>query len=123
MYDGGKIMAGLAVFVVLATAPFWYNLGQAKPVPEVVKPAEGECVLPGEQMRHDHMQVLNNWRDEVVRDGARFYTHPDGVKREKSLTLTCLGCHTKKAEFCDRCHDYTDVTPYCWDCHIIPEEE
>ena len=25
MYDASKIVAGLAVFVVLATSPLWYN--------------------------------------------------------------------------------------------------
>jgi hypothetical protein len=33
-----------------------------------------------------------------------------------------MACHTSKKEFCDRCHDYTSVTPYCWDCHLAPVE-
>ena len=37
-----------------------------------------------------------------------------------SLTNTCLGCHSNKAQFCDQCHNYLEVTPYCWDCHVDP---
>jgi hypothetical protein len=33
-----------------------------------------------------------------------------------------MGCHVNKSEFCDRCHDYTAVTPYCWECHVEPRE-
>ena len=29
----------------------------------------------------------------------------------------CLDCHSNTAEFCDRCHDYASVRPYCWHCH------
>ncbi|MBW2266037.1 MAG: hypothetical protein JRF28_07735 [Deltaproteobacteria bacterium] len=41
-----------------------------------------------------------------------------------SLQNTCMSdnCHAKKTEFCDQCHDYTAVEPYCWDCHIVPKE-
>ena len=27
-----------------------------------------------------------------------------------SLSNTCLDCHSNKAEFCDRCHNYASVT-------------
>ena len=40
--------------------------------------------------------------------------------RTKSLTLECLSCHSNKDKFCDECHEYLKVKPYCWDCHIIP---
>jgi hypothetical protein len=39
-----------------------------------------------------------------------------------SLTGTCLDCHSDKEKFCDACHTYSAVDPYCWDCHVIPEE-
>ena len=32
-------------------------------------------------------------------------------------------CHANKAEFCDRCHNYAAVKPYCWDCHIDTKGE
>jgi hypothetical protein len=40
-----------------------------------------------------------------------------------SLTNTCLDCHPNKDTFCDRCHNYMAVSPYCWDCHIVPEQD
>ncbi len=73
-------------------------------------------------MRANHMRLLNDWRDLVVREGERTYTAADGKVYEISLTGTCLKCHSNKETFCDRCHDYAGVTPSCWNCHIIPEE-
>jgi hypothetical protein len=40
-----------------------------------------------------------------------------------SLQNTCMQCHPNKAEFCDRCHNYASVKPYCWDCHVEPKEK
>jgi hypothetical protein len=69
-------------------------------------------------MRADHMTLLNEWRDLVVRENQRTYTATDGTEYEMSLTKTCLDCHSNKEEFCDKCHTYADVSPYCWDCHV-----
>ena len=64
------------------------------------------------------MELLNDWRMEVVRGQDRFYTASDGQVYEKSLTNTCMSCHTKKDEFCTKCHNYTAVEdPNCWNCH------
>ena len=65
---------------------------------------------------------VSEWRDEVVRDNDRIYTAEDNRRYYKSLSGTCMSCHENKGEFCDKCHDYVGVTPYCWDCHVIPEE-
>ncbi len=124
MYDKNKIIPGLVIFIALVTLPLWYNpvMGKASAMPELELPdAEQQCVLPSVEMREQHMQILDAWRDEVVREGQRYYVHPDGKTYEKSLTNTCLGCHTKRAEFCDKCHDYAGVVPYCWDCHVERE--
>ena len=126
MYNGGLIKAGLALFLVLATFPLWYNLAlgdsAARPELEMPDPAvHPNCVAPLEQMRSSHMDLLDDWRDAVVRDGERIYTADDGTKYEMSLTKTCMDCHTNKEKFCDRCHDYMDVAPYCWDCHNAPQ--
>ena len=52
MYNKGIIMAGLAVFIVLVTFPFWYNLGKAAPAPERILTAQAkaakECILSAE---------------------------------------------------------------------------
>ena len=127
MFDSGKVIAGLIVFVVLATLPLWWGTltGKESTVPDPVLPpalAGQHCVLSAEAMRASHMDILNEWRDRVVRAGERIYTNEDGREFVMSLQNTCLGCHTNKAEFCDSCHDYLGVKPYCWECHIIPEE-
>lgn len=127
MYDAGKIVAGIAVFLVLVTSPLWFNALSADSVepPQLPKPANGatQCVEATEWMRASHMDLLNQWRDAVVRSDERSYTSElSGITYEMSLTRTCLGCHGRKAEFCDSCHTYMAVSPYCWDCHVDPKE-
>jgi hypothetical protein len=73
-------------------------------------------------MRSSHMDLLNAWRDDVVRRADRVWVGPHGKEYDKSLSLTCMGCHSNKAEFCDRCHNYASVNPYCWECHVAPGE-
>lgn len=125
MQDKSKIIIGLLIFLAIITFPIWYNLAGGKatyrPDLKYVTDAE-ECVAPADYMTSNHMDLLNEWRDEVVRDKDRVYMAFNGNKYDKSLTNTCLDCHSNKADFCDKCHDYMSVDPYCWDCHIIPEE-
>ena len=74
-------------------------------------------------MRENHMQLLMDWRDSVVRDRIRTYKSSlTDKEHKKSLTGECLSCHVNKADFCDQCHNYRKVKPYCWDCHIVPKE-
>ena len=77
MYDTGKIIVGLVVFVILATSPLWFNaLTEAGPeAPKVVYPTNGstECVEAKDYMVPNHMDLLNQWRDDVVRRGERDY--------------------------------------------------
>ncbi len=127
MHDGGKIILFLIILLVLFTAPVWYNIigGQAgKEVNPVIatadEPGRDKCVYDKEYMLGNHMNVLNQWRDDVVRRGDRIHVTEDGRRFSKSLSLTCMDCHSNKEEFCDKCHDYMDVTPYCWTCHIEP---
>lgn len=125
MHDASKIVPGLIVFLALLTSPIWYNAaaGQATARPELELPAEEkQCIEATDYMRASHMDMLNSWRDEAVRGGARSYTASDGKTYDKSLTGTCLRCHSNKANFCDRCHDYTGVKPNCYSCHVVPEE-
>ena len=72
-------------------------------------------------MRKSHVDLLNRWKDSVVRDGHLRYVASDGTEYTMSLTLTCMECHSNKAAFCDRCHDYMQVSPRCWDCHTFPK--
>ncbi len=127
IYNKNIIIAGLIIFFVIITFPLWYNMGKAAPLPEPKltdkAKAAKECVRPKEFMRAEHMQLLDVWRDTVVRDAKRIYVNSEGKEFEMSLSNTCLDCHSEKAEFCDKCHNYASVTPYCWDCHIDPKEK
>jgi hypothetical protein len=125
MSDRTKIYGGIIVFLVLITMPVWYNLamGKARYRPDIVKPAGGgTCMMDTEYMKTRHMDLLNTWRDEYVREGKMMHKAPDGKMYVKSLSNTCLDCHSNKTEFCDRCHSYAGVDPYCWDCHVIPRK-
>ncbi|MBU0944414.1 MAG: sulfate reduction electron transfer complex DsrMKJOP subunit DsrJ [Proteobacteria bacterium] len=101
-----SIKTGLILFVLFLTLPQDANL----------------CVLPAEQMRVEHMQLLNVWRDDVLRTGDRSLIEIDGKRYPKSLQNACMKCHTSKKEFCDQCHINTSVTLSCWDCHLSPIE-
>jgi len=123
MYDSGKIIPGLIIFVLFITIPIWYNRGGGTEPPQPVLPKDAKvCVLPAAEIRAEHMKLLNVWRDEVLRDGQRTPVTVDGKKYPKSLMLNCMQCHISKKQFCDPCHTYASVRPYCWDCHLAPVE-
>ena len=127
MKDKKFIITGVIVFLIFATFPFWYNRGKAAPAPDLEYTAKAKaakvCVRSTEYMKAEHMQLLDVWRDSVVRRGDRIYVSPSGQEYNMSLSNTCLDCHSNKAEFCDRCHNYASVRPYCWDCHIDNPKE
>jgi len=127
MNDKKWIIAGIVVLAALLTLPFWYNMGKAAPVPELELTAKAKaakaCVMPTGFMKSDHMQLLDTWRHQVVRNSTRIFVNAQGQEFNMSLSNTCLDCHANKAEFCDRCHNYASVKPYCWDCHIDNPKE
>ena len=127
MRNAGWIIGGLVIFLVLMTSPIWYNVWSASSAdpPELEPPPNGskQCVEPVEYMRSFHMDLLNEWRNKVVRDGERDYASTaNGRTFDMSLSRTCMDCHSNKSEFCDRCHNFAAVNPYCWDCHVEPKE-
>ena len=125
MYDAGKIIIGLLVFLFIITIPLWYNIaiGKTSYIPELEKPTTADrCIAETDYMTSNHMDLLNEWRDLVVRGDQRVYVDSQGVKYEMSLSNTCLKCHANKDKFCDKCHNYLGVEPYCWDCHVDPKE-
>jgi len=154
MYKGGKIFASLIIFAALFTIPFFYNMGKVNAGPDVAldtpviqQLADQQCVESPEFMRANHMQLLNQWREEAVRNGQTVYINSQGTEFEISLQDTCLKCHaTEQAsnpvvlnnpantagvsnpaindspEFCASCHDYNAVKPLCWNCHFEPKE-
>ena len=137
MNDKMKIVIGLVVALVVLTVPFWYAFaaGRPDPAPSPALPA-GRCVE--KNMRARHMEVIDEWRNEVVRDGTtdKYESHDyPGDFYERSLTKTCLlQCHanaqveattaettegmTVRQRFCQQCHNYANVRPNCWDCHL-----
>jgi len=120
MYDKGKIIAGIIIFLILITFPIWYLTAhsQASHVPQLQTPTIGnECIESTDYMMDNHMKLLDEWRTMVVREGIHTYTASDGKEWDISITGTCLSCHNK-AEFCDQCHNYEGVTPNCWSCHF-----
>ena len=127
MYDGWKIIVGLIIGVVLLAYPFWPDTEKwaAKiPEPELTAKAQEAkvCVEPKSYIRTQHMKLLDQWRDSVVRNGIRQYESSTGVVYDISLQTTCMECHSNKSKFCDQCHTYAAVAPFCWECHIQPEE-
>ncbi|MDA8224247.1 sulfate reduction electron transfer complex DsrMKJOP subunit DsrJ [Desulfosporosinus sp.] len=157
MYKGGKIFASLIIFAALFTIPFFYNMGKVNAGPDValntaaiqqLPASEQQCVESPEFMRANHMQLLNQWREEAVRNGQTVYVNSQGKKFEISLQDTCLKCHATESAskpavlnnpvsttagvsnpalnespaFCASCHDYSAVKPQCWSCHFEPKE-
>ena len=124
-----KIIAGILIFVVLITFPFWYGKGKTFPqpalsldTPAIAQLKEIRCVEDTAFMRANHMKLLVTWREAAVREGNRLYTARDGSIFEAKLSGTCLKCHSNKQQFCDRCHNYVGAKPNCFSCHIIPAE-
>lgn len=124
MYNKGTIIAGLALFVLFVTFPIWFNGLDAGPLPKPELPPGGEklCVAPASEMRDNHMQLLNEWRDDVLRNADRVTVTVDGKEYRKGLQMACMQCHSNKEKFCDSCHEYVAVQPTCWDCHLTPVE-
>jgi hypothetical protein len=121
MYDSSKVITGIVIFLLIMTSPLWYNMatGKASYVPELkIDSTKTQCVESTEFMRENHMELLNTWRNDVVRGQSRIYNSTNGKEYEKSLTNTCMSCHKERTEFCSKCHEYAAVKkPKCWNCH------
>ena len=126
------VFLGIAIFLVLMVSPIWLNLGKAgaTEAPEVSldTPAinalsEKECIYDAQWMRENHMELLAEWKVEVVRNGNDIFVTNDGREYQMSLQNTCLQCHSNYEDFCKKCHDYNGVDPNCWTCHVnIPRD-
>ena len=135
IYDKGPVFLGIVVFLALALFPFYNNFGKTnkKPDPKTDTPGiieyeklngKKECVEPKAFMRGEHMVLLNDWRDGVVRDAYRVYLSTANSRTfNMSIQNGCMKCHSSKKKFCDECHNYMAVVPFCWDCHIQPKEK
>ena len=92
MYNKGLIVSGLVIFVLLVTFPIWFNGLDAGPLPKPELPPGGEkeCVAPAAEMRDSHMQLLNVWRDDVLRNSNRVTVTVGGVNDKASITFSEL---------------------------------
>jgi hypothetical protein len=135
-YFTGAIIVGAVIFLVLALTPFWANFGGKGTLAKVESgvdlknPEVNQCVEKKEWMRINHMQLLDKWRDDYVREGKQVYVSATvkdasgGAKKfDISLQNGCTKCHTSYDKFCLRCHTQLDATPKCWECHIKPQEQ
>lgn len=129
MYDSGKIIIGILLFLAFVTFPFYNNIGKvtARPDPSIDTPViqqlkEKECIESKEFMRVWHAQMLNDWKNSALRDGNRLFMASDGRTFNISLQNTCMRCHSNIEQFCVECHNYVAVEPKCWQCHIEPPE-
>ncbi|HNX28001.1 MAG TPA: sulfate reduction electron transfer complex DsrMKJOP subunit DsrJ [Syntrophomonadaceae bacterium] len=124
MYNSKKIITGIIIFIFIIIAPFLLNIGKADVLPElsldtpaIDQMADKHCVEAAEFMRAEHPRLLDDWRDQAVREGNTIYISTSGEEYEMSLENSCIKCHSNREQFCDACHTYTAVQPYCWDCH------
>ncbi len=110
-------LAIVITLLALLAAPLLYTavgngLFTKAPAPQLAKAVNATaCVEPADWMRANHMKLLTHQRDIIVRGGDR---------SRKYHIERCGQCHTKRAEFCDRCHEYAGAKPECFDCHYLP---
>lgn len=115
MVDGGRVVAGVALVLVVGAGPAWVGAMRGARLAPVARPvAGGRCLEPG--MARGHPALLAAWRDRV-RAGDRLTHDSDGRAVRLSLSETCLGCHGAASTFCERCHAQIAVSLSCWQCH------
>ena len=130
MYKPTKIIIALVIFLAIVTFPIWSSIGSDSVSPDVEisldTPAinalgdDASCNYDTDYMRANHMKVLDDWKVEVVRNGNRMIVTEDGREYLASLQNTCFECHSNYEDFCLKCHEYSNVDPSCWECHVEP---
>ncbi|MBN1609104.1 MAG: sulfate reduction electron transfer complex DsrMKJOP subunit DsrJ [Polyangiaceae bacterium] len=125
MVDGGRVLGGLFVVLVVGAVPAWIgSVRSAAARPEVALPAGGgRCVVAAARMRSEHPALLADWRTRAVRSGVRSYHAEDGREFSIDLSETCFSCHDSAVSFCDRCHTEVGIAPSCWGCHAKATRE
>ena len=107
-------IAALALVVLLPIA--YYGIRDAfshgsDPFLEKPDPKHQKCVRDTTYMRFQHMVLLKEIREQVVREG----------KRNDISLAKCRDCHTNRGRFCDRCHLTVNLYLDCFSCHDYPE--
>ena len=110
----------VAVPVLLILMPIVYSVGghvfgqdidDGTVFLEMPEDPDTRCVRDAEYMRFHHWELLNEIREQFVRDGNREGTRLDDCRR----------CHANRERFCNRCHAVADVRLDCFGCHYYPE--
>ncbi|MDP1653111.1 MAG: hypothetical protein Q8L56_10365 [Rhodocyclaceae bacterium] len=107
-----RTLVGLAA--VLLLAPALAIAGAPKPTIMIENP--GQCIASVDEMRRNHMGMLQHTRDRTMRQG---------IRGEKASLNECINCHASKTTgsvlgkdgFCESCHAYAAVKVDCWQCH------
>jgi len=114
----GAIVGVITLLLILF--PFGYSVvsavlspggENARPFLDMPPAKYKECIKETEYMRYHHMHLLQEVRDDALREGIR-----GDIKLDE-----CRKCHTNRAEFCDRCHLAVNLWPDCYGCHYYPE--
>lgn len=119
MHKGGKIILSLIIFVGLFTIPLVYNMGKANAGPEIdTEQLEYmQSIEPAIDMKADHPQLFDQWRDEFVRNGKTEYINSQG--KSFDIDIETLATSDPSGQLCVSCHDYTAVTLTCTSCHEL----
>ena len=103
------ILLPLVYSVVLWAFPSQMQCSQ----PFLEKPkGHKKCIKDTEYMRSNHMTLLKNIRNQVMRQGEKGQM---GLK-------DCRQCHTNREQFCDKCHNAVNLKPDCFNCHFFEPE-
>jgi len=86
IYDKGKVIAGIIVFILIVAFPVYYNIAkpreQARPsldTPVINQMGVKQCVMPKDYMTTEHMQLLD--------DGVTVLSETETVIMKKWLTV------------------------------------
>ena len=116
MNDKAKVIAGLVDLRrsgdVSDLVHAW-GRGEASPAGAgAARRTPRKCVEDTEYMTANHMDLLNQWRDAVVREGEKEYT---SILRQEARDESHANLHgvpqPTRETFCNRCHDYANVEP------------
>jgi hypothetical protein len=124
MLDGGRIIGGVTILLLLSVGPAWVASVHARisGTPPMFA-NQGPCVEPRAAMLREHPKILNQWREQAVRHGVRQYRSSDGQTFPASLNGGCLHCHQSAPGFCTRCHAEVGISLNCWSCHKDSPDE
>jgi hypothetical protein len=125
-------VAGLMLVVSLGSVYAADKFGGLGPEITIPQSSGSQCVIPSDEMRRRHPDLLKHDRILTVREGVR--EQSDGKPLAGSLKA-CINCHAIKDDksqyvridngqhFCVSCHKYAAVSIDCFQCHRdIPEE-